>query len=91
MVEISLTRVSSKGQIVIPQEVRESLFLKEGDKILIIKNNNQLILKKAEDFDKNLAKDLEFAKRTEQAYKRHEQGEVTKINFNSFIKEKKKW
>jgi len=65
MVEISLTKISSKGQVVIPQEMRDKL--KEGDKLVVIKNDGQIILKKMEDFNKNLQEDLEFAKRTEEA------------------------
>jgi AbrB family looped-hinge helix DNA binding protein len=89
MAEIDITRISSKGQIVIPFEMRKHL--KEGDKLLIIKNGEQLILKKASEIDKNFSEDLEFAKRTEEAYKRHEKGDFVKMNFDKFIEEMKKW
>ena len=89
MEEIAITRISSKGQIVIPQEMREDL--KEGDKLVIIKNNGQIILKKADKFSKNLEEDLEFARRTEEAYKRYERGEFIEMEFDDFIKEMKKW
>ena len=89
MVEINITRISSKGQIVIPQEMRGNL--KEGDKLVIIKNEGQIILKKMEDFDKNLKEDLEFAKRTEQAWKRYEKGEFISMDAEDFLKEIKKW
>jgi len=89
MAEIDITRISSKGQVVIPLEMRKHL--KEGDKILIIKSGEQLILKKASDLDKNLKEDLEFAKRTEESYKRHEKGEFLKMDFDEFIQEMKKW
>lgn len=81
--------MSSKGQIVIPQEMRGNL--EEGDRLVIIKNDNQLILKKVEDFDKNLKGDLEFAKRTEEAWKRHDRGEFRSIDSKDFIKELKRW
>ena len=89
MAEIDITRISSKGQVVIPLEMRRHL--KEGDKILIIKSGEQLILKKATNLDRNLREDLEFAKRTEEAYKRHERGEFLKMDFDEFIEEMKKW
>lgn len=89
MAEIDITRISSKGQVVIPLEMRKHL--KEGDKILIIKSGEQLILKKASNLDKSLKEDLEFAKRTEEAYKRHEKGEFIKLDFDEFIEEMKKW
>ena len=62
--DISITKMSSKGQIVIPLEMRDNL--KEGEKLLLIKNGKQIIIKKASDFDKNLKEDLEFARRTEE-------------------------
>ncbi|MBS3090501.1 AbrB/MazE/SpoVT family DNA-binding domain-containing protein [Candidatus Pacearchaeota archaeon] len=89
MAEISITKISSKGQIVIPKEMRENL--EEGDRLVIIKNDNQLILKKVEDFDKNLRDDLEFAKRTEEAWKRHDSLDFRSLDSKAFIKELRKW
>ena len=89
MVNISITKISSKGQIVIPQEMRENL--KEGDRLVIIRNDNQLILKKVDDFDKNLKDDLEFAKRTEEAWKRHDKGDFKSRDSRDFLRELKRW
>ena len=89
MANISITKISSKGQIVIPQDMREGL--PEGEKLVIIKNGEQIILKKMDDFDKNLEEDLEFAKRTEGAWKEIEAGKGISIEFDDFIKEMKKW
>jgi AbrB family looped-hinge helix DNA binding protein len=89
MEEIAITRMSSKGQVVIPQEMRNNL--KEGDKLVIMKNNDQIILKKADKFSEALEEDLEFARRTEEAYKRYERGEFKEMEFNDFIEEMKKW
>jgi AbrB family looped-hinge helix DNA binding protein len=89
MANISITKMSSKGQIVIPQDMREGIA--EGDKMVIIKNDGQLILKKMEDFDKNLEEDLEFAKRTEEAWKRYDKGEFKSMDAKDFLRELKKW
>ena len=50
MVQINITKLSSKGQVVIPQELRKGL--KEGDTFIVIRNKEQIILKKANKFDK---------------------------------------
>ena len=42
--EIAITRLSSRGQIVIPQEMRKGL--KEGDKLLVIQRGNEIVLRK---------------------------------------------
>jgi len=89
MAEIDITRMSSKGQIVIPFEMRKDI--KEGEKLIVIKSGNQIILKKASKMDEQLKEDIEFARRTEEAYKRIEAGEGISMEFDEFIKEMKKW
>ena len=89
MIEISITKMSSKGQIVIPQEMREGIA--EGEKIVLIKSGKQIIMKKASDLDKNLKEDLEFAKRTEEALERHDKGGFVSLPSNKFLEELKKW
>lgn len=87
--QIALTTLSSRGQIVIPSELREDM--KEGEKLVIIKDGHRLILKKASELDKQLKEDLEFARRTEEAYKQYERGEFKSMDFDDFIAEMKKW
>lgn len=86
---IAITKMSSKGQVVIPAEMREDI--NEGDKLIIIKNNHQIIMKKATEMDKQLKEDLEFARRTEEAWKEIESGKGTKMKFDDFIKALKTW
>ncbi len=87
--DVAITKMSSKGQIVIPLEMREDI--DEGEKLLLIKNNSQIIMKKASALNKNLEEDLIFAKRTEDAFKRYEKGEFIEMDFDEFLKEVKKW
>jgi len=89
MSQINITKMSSKGQIVIPKELREGIG--EGDKLVVIRNGDQIILKRADKFDKNIEEDLEFAKRTEDAWKSYERGEFKTMEFDDFIEEMKKW
>lgn len=49
MVEASTTKVSSKGQVVIPANVRKAANLKKGEKILAIAIDDTVILKKVID------------------------------------------
>ena len=87
--DVAITRMSSKGQVVIPAEMREGI--PEGEKLLLIQNENQIIMKKASKLDKNVAEDIEFARRTEEAWKRIETGEGIKMDFDDFVDEMKKW
>ena len=89
MAEIDITRMSSKGQVVIPADLRHGI--KEGEKLVIIRSNDQLILKKADKFDKNLAGDLEFARRTEKAWKDYAKGKFISKSKEEFLAELEKW
>lgn len=89
MVGIDITKMSSKGQIVIPLSMRKGI--KEGEKLVVMQGKDQIILKKAEDFSKNIEEDLEFAKRTEEAWKRYDRGEFTEMPADEFLKELEKW
>mgnify|MGYP001614708354 CR=1 FL=1 len=87
--EIAITKMSSKGQVVIPSGMRNDI--KEGEKLIIIRSNGQIIMKKASELDKKFKEDIEFARRTEEAYKAYERGEFTSSSAEEFIKEMKKW
>ncbi len=87
--EIGITKMSSKGQIVIPKEMRKNI--KEGEKLILIQRKDQLIVKKANTFDKKLAEDLAFAKKTEEALKRIEKGKGITMSHSEFLKELESW
>ena len=42
---IDTTRMSSRGQVVIPLDMRKDII--EGDKLIIIRKDNEIILKKS--------------------------------------------
>jgi AbrB family looped-hinge helix DNA binding protein len=53
---LATTRMSSKGQIVIPENIRKQLNLKEGTQFVVVGENNVVMLKTIEapiigDFD----------------------------------------
>ena len=82
-----VTHISSKGQIAIPQAMREDLI--EGDKLVIANSAGRLILKKIE--DSKDVQDLEFAIRTEEAWRRVDRGKGVEMDFEDFLNEMKKW
>ncbi len=85
MAQIDITRISSKGQVVIPSQMRQDL--KEGDKLLIIKSDDRIILKKADKFDKQLEEDVIVAKRVEAAWREIEEGKYKRMSAKDFINE----
>ena len=68
MENIEITSVSSRGQIVIPQRLRDKMNIMEGEKFVVIGEDGTIVLKKLEapsfkGFDKLLAKTREFARK----------------------------
>lgn len=43
---IGVTRLSSKGQLVIPKRIREELSLKEGEDLVVIAKGEQIIIRR---------------------------------------------
>lgn len=70
MEKIEITSLSSRGQVVIPQMVREKMHLQEGERFIVIGEEDTILLKKLEvpsfkGFDKLLKKTREFAQKRE--------------------------
>lgn len=85
MAQIDITKMSSKGQVVIPQELRRDI--NEGDKLVIIRSNDQIILKKTDKFDKQVEEDIIVAKRVESAWREIEEGRYKRMSSEDFLKE----
>ncbi|MDP7116019.1 MAG: AbrB/MazE/SpoVT family DNA-binding domain-containing protein [Candidatus Woesearchaeota archaeon] len=87
--EIGITKMSSKGQVVIPAELRKGI--RKGDKLVIIHNKDQIIMKKAGKIEKAFENELAFAKETEKAWKRYEKGEFRSMESKEFLKKLDQW
>ena len=46
--ELKTIKLSEKGQISIPKEIRKGMHLKKGDKLVLMANGEQLIMQKAD-------------------------------------------
>ena len=86
--EIAMTKISSRGQIVIPAEIREDF--PEGEKLVIIKKDHQLLIEKVDDLGDKFKEDWEFAKSTEAILRKVKTGEKT-LNEEEFMKEIEMW
>lgn len=67
MEKLEVTSLSSRGQIVIPQEIREDMDLKGGEKFVVVGEEGTIILKKLEmpsfkGFEKLLKKTQSFSR-----------------------------
>jgi AbrB family looped-hinge helix DNA binding protein len=84
-----LTKASSKGQIVIPTDMRKKLGIKEGSVFGITAKDDMIVLKK---LDKKIkAEDLRTLKLLEEAWKDIEEGRYKRATPKNFFKEMAKW
>jgi len=81
----AITKMSSKGQVVIPKEMRKNIH--EGEKFVIYEVEGKIIMERVDKIDKKLKEDLEFARRTEEAWKSYDRGEFITQSVEEFRKE----
>ena len=84
-----LTRVSSKGQLVIPNDIRKDLQIKAGDIFATSRFDDLIILKRVK--NPILKEDLMVLKEIEDAWKEIEQGKSKTMKKEDFLKELEKW
>ncbi|MCK4996782.1 AbrB/MazE/SpoVT family DNA-binding domain-containing protein [Candidatus Pacearchaeota archaeon] len=87
--EMATTTLSSKGQIVIPSIMRVGF--KEGEKLLLIQEDDSIILKKVSSLQENFKDDLEFARRTREAQESIDEGEYIEVDSDNLEAEMDKW
>lgn len=85
-----LTRVSSKGQVVIPKDIRGRLHIREGSLFAVSSiNGDMVIMKKVE--NPMSREDLGIAMEINNAWKEIERGEFKESSVREFRKELKNW
>lgn len=84
-----LTKVSSKGQLVIPQDIRKNLNIHEGSIFAVTNTDDLIILKKIK--NPLLKEDLRILNEVEEAWKEIEKGEFRKTSKKEFLKELEQW
>jgi len=87
--DVAITKMSSKGQVVIPASMRTDL--PEGEKILIIREGERIILKPLTDIEPALRDDILFAEKTEKAFEEYSKGNFTKKKAGDFFEEMDSW
>lgn len=88
--EVEFTKASTRGQIVIPQDIREKIGMREGSLFAVMQpKTDTIILKKV---DSKISKeDLETIKKVDEAWKDFEAGRFKKYSREEFLKHMKSW
>ena len=64
--------------------------LKEGDELLILKDDYRIVLQKVKKLTGEMKEDLEFAKRTEEAWQNYEKGKFISQPADKFLEQLEK-
>ena len=56
--KVKTVKVSDKGQIAIPREVREEAGIKKGDDLILIHEKGKIMLEKVEEISKEVKEDF---------------------------------
>jgi len=88
---IEIVKLTSKGQLVIPQEIREELKLKEGDKLMLLKENGTVLLKPVKQMGREVEEELADMKLAAERFAEIESGKYKRYNKAEFLKELAKW
>mgnify|MGYP006305128335 CR=1 FL=1 len=83
--EFAIAKVSTKGQIVIPNPLRKDIHT--GDEFLIVKDSGRLILKNIKEVAVDLKEDLIFAERVEKSWQDYDKGKFVTKSKGDFLKE----
>lgn len=83
--EYAIAKVSTKGQIVIPNALRGDI--NTGDEFLMVKDNGRIILKSMKNLASSLKEDLIFAERVEKAWQEYDEGRFETKSKEDFLKE----
>ena len=86
---IEITKASSKGQVVIPEDIRKRLKISKGS-VLVVTSKKEMIVMKKLDTKINEA-DLKTLKGIEEAWKDIQHGRYKVLSPDEFSKELAKW
>ena len=87
--ECAISKLSSKGQIVIPKKLR-ALF-SPGEEFLMMHEEGNIIIQRLKSVSAKLREDLLFAQKIEKAYQEIDAGNYTEMSSKEFLEELKTW
>lgn len=85
--EIKTTKVSDKGQVVIPAEFQRKMGLKKGDRVVLMLKDGSLVLQKSEVVAKKLEEEFEHIQTlSERSFRKIWDNDKDEI-WNEYLKE----
>jgi AbrB family looped-hinge helix DNA binding protein len=86
---VEITKASSKGQVVIPTDIRKRLRIQKGSLFVVTSRKEMILMKK---LNARISKaDLKTMKAVEEAWEDMERGRYKVLSADDFSKELAKW
>ena len=89
MKQADIITLSDDGSVAVPAKLRSRL--KVGDVFIALGDDDKVVLEKVKVIDEQLLEDLEFSRRTREAWKRYDKGEFRTLSVDEFLKESATW
>src|SRR3989344_5896137 len=87
--EIEITKMTSKGQVVIPQEIRERKKIAEGEKFIVYDHDDSIVLKRVKNLES--VKDVKkFERILSSMWKTASKSKVGELDVNKEIEDYRK-
>ncbi|MFH1591594.1 MAG: AbrB/MazE/SpoVT family DNA-binding domain-containing protein [archaeon] len=87
--DYAIARMSTKGQIVIPNPLREDFDV--GEEFLVIKDKRRIVLRSMKSMARDLKDDLQFADKVEKAWQSLSKRKSKKMSKTDFLRELESW
>lgn len=93
--DVEISKVGERGQIVIPREFRDELHIKKGEKFLVVRSDDKLIFQQTKKLKaksiENLREDFMDMKIAEDRLNEIEKGEAVVQTKKEFLDEMENW
>jgi AbrB family looped-hinge helix DNA binding protein len=87
---IKTIKVSEKGQIAIPREIRHQMNIDQGDELIIVQDNGKILIEKTKKFSKKIEDDFsDIAQFSQQSLKEVWDNKEDDV-WNEYLKHNKK-
>lgn len=95
IMELEISKMGERGQIVIPQEFRKEMKLKKGEKFLVVKEGDKLIFEPIKMLNaktlKQIREEIIDRKIIDKFWEQVKKGKVITQSKEDFLKELKTW
>lgn len=89
--DAAIVKLSSKGQLVLPNSMRARSKMKMGSKVMLIQQGDSIVLKSLDAMSASMEEEMDAMSAAAAGWKEIEAGHAKKLSKDEFLKELKSW